>query len=77
MVTEKTQEYVIHSKTGWSKQAERELGWWTGYLEKGGKVYFFATRVTQPSKNSRSFDTKFGKSRKEITFLILNDLNII
>ncbi|MCW3074668.1 MAG: penicillin-binding protein transpeptidase [Flaviaesturariibacter sp.] len=77
MVTEKTADYIIHSKTGWSKQGERELGWWTGYLEKEGKVYFFATRITQPSKNSRSFDTKFGKSRKEITFLILKDLNVI
>jgi beta-lactamase class D len=77
MVTEKTMEYVIHSKTGWSKQEDKELGWWTGYLEKEGKVYFFATRITQPSKNSSSFDNKFGKSRKEITFQIFKDLKII
>lgn len=77
MVTERTPDYVIYSKTGWSKQDSAELGWWTGYLEKGHQVYFFSTRITQPSANSHSFDAKFGKSRKEITYQILKALNII
>jgi beta-lactamase class D len=45
LVIEKTPEYVLHAKTGWGARLTPQVGWWVGYLEQGGNVYFFATNL--------------------------------
>lgn len=71
MVTEKTDSYTIHSKTGWGWQNGTDVGWWVGYVERKDNVYFFATRITKdrkaPSKN-------FMSCRIDITKRILAEL---
>jgi beta-lactamase class D len=48
MVMEKTPDYTITGKTGWVGVADDvtpKIGWYVGYLEKAGNVYFFATNI--------------------------------
>lgn len=74
LLTEQTDSYRIHAKTGWSRLDGRDTGWWVGYLEREGNVYFFATRIGKPRS---SYQPNFGACRKEITKDILRQLNAI
>lgn len=42
---EKTAQYKLSGKTGGGPFGERALGWFVGYLETRGNVYFFATNI--------------------------------
>lgn len=74
MITEKNQEYTIHSKTGWTRENDINTGWWVGYIENKNGTYFFATRLLQDRKQNSA---SFGNCRKEITKSVFRDLNII
>lgn len=45
MLREQTEAYSLSGKTGWSIDGEKNNGWFVGFLERGGKVYYFATNV--------------------------------
>lgn len=45
IVLEETEEYALSGKTGWASRIEPQIGWFVGYLERDGNVYFFATNV--------------------------------
>jgi len=64
MIEEQNEEYILRAKTGWTRVEGKDIGWWTGYLEKDDNVIFFATRIT---KNRTTHNPDFGKCRKEIT----------
>lgn len=70
MIYEKTEDYIIRAKTGWGIRFEIQVGWFIGYLERDGNVYFFATNVE--SKNPE----KGYISRVEITKKILSELGL-
>ncbi|MDR3006984.1 MAG: penicillin binding protein transpeptidase domain-containing protein [Sphingobacterium sp.] len=74
MVSEKNDDYIIRSKTGWTMANQINTGWWVGYVEQKGDVYFFATRLIQDRKFNRP---DFSACRKEITKKVLRDLNIL
>lgn len=74
MITEKTAAYTIRSKTGWTRIDGKDIGWWTGYVEKEGKAYFFATRIT---KDRATYNPHFGQCRKDLTRKVLRELKII
>lgn len=74
MVTEQTDSYIIHSKTGWTKENDINTGWWVGYIERNNKAYFFATRLLQDRKLNLS---NFGNCRKDITRAIFKELKIM
>lgn len=74
MVTEKKDNHIIRSKTGWTRDKGMNTGWWIGYVENQKGVYFFATRLLQDRKFN---NPDFGKCRKEITNAALRDLKII
>ncbi|MBD3274270.1 MAG: penicillin binding protein transpeptidase domain-containing protein [Candidatus Marinimicrobia bacterium] len=74
MVTEKTSEYVIRAKTGWTRYGGKDTGWWVGYIEVEEDVYFFATRIMKPRNRS---NPNFGECRKEITKNTLRQLEIL
>jgi beta-lactamase class D len=56
-IRDKTKDYTLHAKTGWAIS----IGWYVGYLEREGNVYFFAMNI-DIHKNE---DTK---KRKKITY---------
>jgi beta-lactamase class D len=62
MVVEQTPNYTIRAKTGWVGfgSDRTQIGWYVGYVEKGDRVYIFATNIDIT-------DPKDGKKRGEIT----------
>lgn len=74
MVTEKNGNYILRSKTGWTRTEGQEIGWWVGYMVNKGHTYFFATRLRQALGKPNA---GFGKLRKEITTEILKSLHVL
>jgi len=73
MIEKDTFGYVIRAKTGWGDEKTRYIGWYVGYIEKNGNVYYFANCV-----QTRGLDERYiARARKEITYRILNDLDIV
>lgn len=71
MITEQNEKFVIHSKTGWTRENGIDSGWWIGYVERKDNVFFFATRVSKPRSE---INPGFSNCRKEITKNILRQL---
>ncbi|MCD2426037.1 penicillin binding protein transpeptidase domain-containing protein [Niabella pedocola] len=74
MITETNDHYTIRSKTGWTRIAGKNIGWWTGYVTTGGNVYFFATRILN---NQAEHNPNFGNCRKTITRHFLHQLGAL
>lgn len=74
MVVEKTNDYTIRAKTGWTRDGGIDSGWWVGYVESRENTYFFATRIAK--KRSES-NPNFGQCRKTITKTILKQIHAI
>lgn len=45
LINDQTQNYVLRGKTGWASRFEPETGWYVGYLEENGDIYFFANNI--------------------------------
>ncbi len=45
MVVDKGEKYVMRAKTGWAVRVDSQIGWYVGWLETGGNVYFFANNI--------------------------------
>jgi beta-lactamase class D len=74
MITEKTDNYSIRSKTGWTRVSGKDIGWWVGYVERKDNVYFFTTRII---KKQSTVNKNFGQCRKDITKNILRQMKAI
>jgi beta-lactamase class D len=74
MIVEQNEQYTIGAKTGWTRENNTNTGWWLGYLESKGNVYYFATLLLQDRKNNRS---DFGPCRKQIAKKVFESLGII
>ncbi len=73
LVIHETPTYTLSGKTGWSIRNGNNNGWFVGYLETNGKVYFFATNISPREE----FNMKlFGKIRKDITMEAFKKLEI-
>ncbi len=66
MIFEKTDEYVLRAKTGWAMQ----IGWFVGYVERGGNAYFFANHIDILKAEDREARIQISKS-------ILHDLGLV
>lgn len=42
---ERTPEHVLYGKTGWRFDAQPQLGWWVGWVERGDRSYTFALNI--------------------------------
>jgi beta-lactamase class D len=51
MVVEQTPDYTVRAKTGWVDK----IGWYVGYVESGGKVWFFAMNMEVTSPEERRY----------------------
>ncbi len=70
LISEKTDNYVLRSKTGWSNDYTPQVGWFVGYVTRGADVYFFAAEIDIKK------DEDLAK-RAEITKKVLRSLKII
>ena len=74
MIIEKTENYVLHGKTGLSNANEKYNGWFVGYFELENNTYFFTTNL-EPEKEF-DFDS-FIQKRIDLTFAALQQMKII
>ena len=72
MTVKDTLNYVISGKSGWGVQENKDIGWFVGYLEAKDKVYYFANCIQSTDLNNKDF----AKARKDIVYLILDDLKL-
>ena len=72
MIAEQTPFYTISSKTGWGAQDNKDIGWYVGYLEKNGQVYYFVNCIQTADYNNNDF----ARARQEICYQILDDLQL-
>lgn len=70
MITEKTNKYILRSKTGWSDNGIIGNGWWIGYIERDNNVYFFVNNmdINKPED---------AAGRIEISKNILRSMNLV
>ena len=73
MIVKDTSDYIIRAKTGWGTDNNMDIGWYVGYVERNGKVYYFANCV----QNDDFDNPNFVSSRIEITHQLLLELKII
>jgi len=74
LITDRNDANTISGKTGWSIRNGNNNGWFVGYVESGGSVYYFAINV-EPRK---AFDMDmFPMIRKKIGMKALKALGII
>ena len=72
ILLEQTAEYELSGKTGWAGQVDPQIGWFVGYLERDGNVYFFATNV-EKDKSTESL----GWMSQQITREILAEIDLL
>ncbi len=72
MLVEMTSKYKLYAKSGWAIPDGKNIGWYVGFVEKCGNVYFFATNIETKEANS-----DFAKARIEITRKILKRVKVL
>jgi beta-lactamase class D len=76
IVLEKTDRYILRGKTGMTDfPGGMFVGWFVGYLERDGNVYFFATNIFTDN-TERDFE-RIKTGRKEMTQSILRELGLM
>lgn len=70
MITDSTENYIIHSKSGWGTKPKPQIGWLIGYVEKKDENWIFALNIDINKKEDR-------KLRKQLVYKILKLENII
>jgi len=73
MIEKDTMNYVLRSKTGWGEEGKTNIGWYVGYIEKEGNVYYFANCIQTNAIQEKSFLA----ARKLIVENILKELKVI
>jgi len=74
MVNETTPEYTLSGKTGWAVRNGNNYGWFVGWIETKGKVFYIATLV-EP-KNQEKVDD-FAMARKTVTMEALRFMGMV
>jgi len=79
MITKDTLNYIIRGKTGWAGHGDKDVGWYVGYIETKGQVYYFSNCVQTDSKTLNDVNRAilFDNSRIDIVYKILEELNLI
>ena len=70
MIVDKTEDYIMHAKTGWADQPDPDTGWFVGYVENGDNIYSFVINIDIEKDED-------AKKRIEITREILKKAGII
>jgi beta-lactamase class D len=73
LVLDKTAAYQLSGKTGSVQRVTPHQGWFVGYLETGGNVYFFATNFESSSPDGLAS----GETARQISRDILQSLGLL
>lgn len=68
----------VYGKTGWGDLPAESIGWYVGYAEGNGKVYYFANLVRCPAEVTKTAEgmARFVPSRQAIVADIFNKLGL-
>ncbi len=66
-----TPDYTLRAKTGLGDMGDTAIGWYVGFVETKGGVYYFANCI-----QTKNYTDAFPEARKEITYSILKELKI-
>jgi beta-lactamase class D len=58
LIVKRTADYVLRAKTGWTQRVRPQIGWYVGWLESKGAVWFFAIRIDIKSDGDAPFREK-------------------
>jgi len=73
MVSERTADHTIHSKTGWAVlPGSDNVGWWVGWVDREAAVHVFATALEATAP-----DETFGAAREAVTRSVLEQLGVL
>lgn len=72
MISKDTLGYVVRAKTGWAGNDTQDFGWYVGYLETNGRVYYFANCIQTTDFNNKDFD----RARTDIVYTILDEVKL-
>jgi beta-lactamase class D len=53
---------VLYGKTGWSASSNPNIGWWTGWVEYGGKITAFSLNIDMPAASDVPKRVAIGKT---------------
>ena len=73
IIQKTTPDYQLSGKTGSTQRAAIHVGWFVGYVEKTGNVYYFATNIESDSNDGMAN----GETARKITMDILRKLSIL
>ncbi len=69
LIIEQNENFVLSGKTGFVNLTDTKMGWFVGYLEKGGNTFYFATRIS-PKEQDMPL-RQFMSLRKSVTISAL------
>jgi len=72
MIAKDTLGYVVRAKAGWGFQNNEDIGWYVGYVETNGSIYYFANCIQSADPNNHDF----ARARVDITYMIIDELKI-
>lgn len=72
MLMENNPNYKLFAKTGAGRNGKKRLGWYTGFIEQNGNIYYFASNIEAENTNEN-----FLPARVEIARKILNELGLL
>lgn len=72
MLAESNANYKLFAKTGAGRNGAKRLGWYVGFIERNGNVYYFANNVEAENGNEN-----FMPARIEVAKKILNELGLL
>jgi beta-lactamase class D len=74
-IVESAPDFVLHAKTGWAVRDDSaraaDLGWYVGWLERGGRRWFFAINIDMPQ------GAKDAAQRGPLARALLRDLGAL
>lgn len=74
LIIEENDTFRLSGKTGWSVRNGNNNGWFVGYLEKGGHVFFIATNIDPEVDFNMDM---FALIRQDISIKALNMLGLL
>lgn len=70
MVVEETPSYVLRATTGWTENMVPQVGWYVGYVEAGGQVWFFAANVETGKPEDKALRQELTKQALHLKGII-------
>ncbi|HSB97869.1 MAG TPA: class D beta-lactamase [Spongiibacteraceae bacterium] len=59
---EQNENWILYGKTGWADTYTPAVGWWVGWVNKGGHYYSFALNIDMPKDSDAEKRIELGKA---------------